>query len=72
MSAISETISDIDTTLAQLDSEADEEAITKFSMIKDKLASDLFGRGRKISDESKMKYIHDTHSVSKNLHRLSN
>ena len=54
VSAVSETISDIDSTLAQLDSDADEDAITKFSNIKDILAFDLFGRRRKRSDESKI------------------
>ena len=68
VSAVSETISDIDSTLAQLDSDADEDAITKFSNIKDILASDLFGRRRKRSDESKINFFLDTYSLSKNPH----
>ena len=54
MSAVSGTISDIDSTLALLDSDTDEDAVTKLTQIKEILGFDLFGRRRKRSDESKI------------------
>ena len=59
MSSVSETISDIDSTLALLDSIADEDAINKLTLIKDILGSELFGKRRKRSYESKIKYFHN-------------
>ena len=53
MSAVSGTITDIDSTLALLDSSADEDAITKLTLIKDVLGSDFFEKRRKRSVESK-------------------
>ena len=56
VSAVSGTISDIDSTLALLDSTADEDAITKLTLIKDIIGSELVGKRRKRSVESKIKY----------------
>ena len=55
MSAVSGTISDIDSTLTLLDRTVDEDAIIKLTLIKDILGSDLFGSGRIRSEESKIK-----------------
>ena len=55
MSAVSGTISDIDSTLTLLDRTVDEDAIIKLTLIKDILGSDLFGSGRIRIEESKIK-----------------
>ena len=55
MSAVSGTISDIDSTLTLLDRTVDEDAIIKLTLIKDILGSDLFGSGRIRSEESMIK-----------------
>ena len=59
MSLISGTISDIDSTLTLLDRTVDEDAIIKLTLIKDILGSELFGKRRKRSYESKIKYCHN-------------
>ena len=58
-SAVPGKISDIDTALALLDIEADHDAIVKLNVTRHILASELFGRRRKRSDESKIKYLND-------------
>ena len=52
-------ISDIDSTLALLDTTADQDAVMKLNFIKSILGSDLFGRRRKRSEESRIKYFND-------------
>ena len=52
-------ISDIDSTLALLDTTADQDAVMKLNFIKNILGSDLFGRRRKRSEESRIKYFND-------------
>ena len=62
-SAVSEIISDIDTTLAILEEDTDEDAIIKLTRINSILGSDLFGKRRKRSVESKTIYFLATRSI---------
>ena len=59
MSALSDAVSDIDTTLALLDSANEEGTITKLTLIKNQLfiGFDLSEKRRKRSDESKKNYF---------------
>ena len=59
-SAVSGCVSHIDSALAQLDSSQDKDAIMKLTFIKFILDSDLFGRKKRHSEHSKMKYCHKT------------
>ena len=59
MSAVLGIIANIDSTLALLDSIADEDAITKLTIIKNILGSGFFGKRQKRSDESRIKYFHN-------------
>ena len=62
-SSVSEIISDIDTTLALLDRDIDEDAIIKLIQINSILGSGLFGRGRTRSVESKTIHFLATGSI---------
>ena len=59
MSAVTDAVSDIDTTLAVLDSNTEEGTINKLTLIKNRLVLgfDLSGKRRKRSDESKKNYF---------------
>ena len=62
-SSVSEIISDIDRTLEMLEEDTDEDAIIKLTRIHSILGSDLFGKRRKTSVESKIIHFHATRSI---------